>query len=212
MRVCVVRLFCVPAKPLPLMRGEEMKTPHRFNELRLSMFSPESATKFPRLKGKASEVKHVTEAFLRTWEKVMRHDNREHRLIQVALLSAEKMESIIDENANNYRLPPHVADEWKKQRALFVQTNAALGHAYHTKGIFLFHFTVKYHYILHLALLGRVINPRVAWCFSGEDLMQRVKAIFQTCHFGSPPHRAAVKVLDKYAVALMWSLSKNPWK
>jgi hypothetical protein len=35
----------------------------------------------------------------------------------------------------------------------------------------LFQVTSKTHMALHCALLSKHINPRVVWCFSGEDMM-----------------------------------------
>ena len=36
--------------------------------------------------------------------------------------------------------------------------------------------TPKFHYLQHIAILSRVMNPRLAWCYPDEDFMRIIKA------------------------------------
>ena len=56
-----------------------------FSDLRLSMFVPGTARKFPVLKGKAAEVKHFGSALLSMWEKYMDKSHAPHRTARLAL-------------------------------------------------------------------------------------------------------------------------------
>ena len=125
---------------------------------------------------------------------------------------ATKMESILDHHKTEYKLPRGAAQEWGKSAHGFVQLNASLGHHFHGGGILLFHFTIKSHYLLHLSLLAPFTNPRLAWCYSGEDLMHTVRVLFSGAHSGSPPHVAATKAMQKYAQAVGMLLMKKVFK
>ena len=81
---------------------------------------------------------------------------------------ADRLEGILSQTKNDYVLPPAVADEWKQCCQGIVQMNVRLAHHYHPRKIMLFHFTIKFHMLCHLALLGKGLNPRLAWCYSGE--------------------------------------------
>ena len=170
------------------------------------------ANKFPKLKGKAAEIKHLTAALLSTFEKHMDPTNVQHKHVKLVLVMACKLDEIIDAHPDEYRLPTAVSADFKKTCQVLVQGSAALGQHYHNLGIFLFHFTVKHHYLLHIAILSEFMNPRLGWCFAGEDMMHKVKTIYHGCHRGSPPHKAADKALQKYCQGLAICFLSNVWK
>ena len=76
---------------------------------------------------------------------------------------AVRIETILDNSADEYILAPGDAVEYKKASYAFVQLNTSLGHHFHARHLLLFSFTIKFHYALHLALMVAFINPRVAW-------------------------------------------------
>ena len=82
-----------------------------------------------------------------------------------------------------------------------------LCHHFHTKGIFLFNFVPKNHYLYHLAQLGKHMSPKLAWCYQGEDLMHKVKVLAQSSFRGTAPKNLGNKVLGKYIVGLSHALS-----
>lgn len=184
--------------------------PHRYSEIRLSMFAKPGD--FPKLKGKAAEIRHLAGPLEYAFRQFMDRACLQHKQVLLMLQLAIKMESILDANKDEYRLPADAAAEWKKSAHGFVQLTTALAHHFHGGGILLFHFTIKSHYLLHLALLASETNPRLAWCYSGEDLMHLVRVMFGGSHRGAPPHVAVNKVMKKYAQAVGMMLMHRMWR
>ena len=189
---------------------KDLKEDITLGELRVSMHwnGPDH---FPCLKTKAAETKHLVHALLCAFEKLMAPGDEQHKLVLLLLKLAARIESIMDVNKDEYVLSPVVAEDWKKTCQAFVLANAKLGHYYHPRKIMLFHFTIKFHYLCHIALLGRRLNPRVAWCYCGENMMQVCKAIVQSSHLGSPPPVVVNKVMTKYARGLSLKCAGNVW-
>ena len=76
--------------------------------------------------------------------------------------------------------------------------------------ILLWHFTIKFHYMLHIGNMAAFCNPRNAWCYAGASLMQRVRILVQSSCRGLPAHKLGEKCLKKYCLALGMTLSKEP--
>ena len=188
-----------------------MKEDSRLGELKVSMYYIGNRS-FPKLKSKAAETKHLCNALLYAFQKLMNPDDEQHKLVVVLLKLAVRMESIMEANKDEYVLSPAVAEDWKKSCQAFVLANTKLGHHYHPRHIMLFHFTIKFHYLCHIALLGRRLNPRIAWCYCGEKMMQICKAIVQSSHLGSAPPVVVNKVMLKYARGLSLKCRRDMWR
>ena len=180
-------------------------------ELRVSMFW-NGNDHFPCLKSRAAETKHLAGALLYAFGKLRDPANEQHQWVYRLMQLIVRLEVIIEDNKMNYVLQPDVAEEWKKCCQGVVQMEARLGQHYHPKKITLFHFTIKFHYLCHLALLGKGLNPRLAWCYSGEKMMQVTKQIVQASHLGSPPWLVSSKSILKYARGLSLHCVDNVWK
>ena len=167
---------------------------------------------FPRLKSRAAETKELAAALLHVFSKFMDGANEQHRLIKLLLTLVVRLETITAENKESYTLPDDVAEDWLKTGQGIFQVNTKLAHFFHPKRIMLFHVTIKFHYLLHLALIGKVINPRLAWCYAGESMMLVVKRIVQSSHLGSPPQLVVNKVMAKYARGLSLACCPDVWK
>ena len=96
--------------------------------------------------------------------------------------------------------------QFRKSIFAFVQLNTDLGNFFHNSGIQLFNHTVEFHYMLHIAEISAYINPRMGWCYSGEDYMKKMKTLVQGSHRGTNPALVVSKVMRSYAVALGLSL------
>ena len=190
---------------------EAHRVSHRFNDIRLSMYVGQAGD-FPRLKRRAGEIKHLTGALRSVFMKYMDPGNTQHKQVKMLLAMASEMDLIVDSHPHDFKFPPGVAANSLKCCQGFVQINTALDHHYHPAGILLFHHTIKYHYLLHIGMVAHYISPRLAWCFSGEDMMAKVKRILAASHRGAPPHKAANKVMQKYAQGLGMSLLSDLWK
>eukprot|EP00969_Alexandrium_andersonii_P362752 15460385-Alexandrium_andersonii.AAC.1 len=103
------------------------------------------------------------------------------------------MEQLLDEHRDEFVLPPAKAREFVQAAFALDALVTGLGNFYHTRGIHLFNFTIKFHYMLHISLETAVINPRMGWCYSGEEMMFRAKKIVQASYRGTPAHCWAAK-------------------
>ena len=87
----------------------------------------------------------------------------------------------------------------------------AIGQHFQNQGLALSNFTIKFHYLLHLAHICEYINVRLAWCYSGEDLMHVVKTLVQSSHRGCRPSLVPAKVMRKYTFGLGLHLNRRRW-
>ena len=74
----------------------------------------------------------------------------------------------------------------------------------------LFTCTSKTHAICHSALLSRYLNPRLVWCFIGEDMMSTVQQLTQACTKGNTPLSGPMKSLEHWRLAM--HLEWQSWK
>ena len=128
--------------------------------------------------------------------------NEQHRDVRLAQRASAGLEDIIDQNARAYRLQGQPAFKFAHPCFLYVGAVSNLGMHYHARGMWLFHFTIKFHYLLHIGLDCTEINPRVGWCYGGEDMMRIVKIVVQSCARGTAPQALVGKVGKKYMVGL----------
>ena len=69
--------------------------------------------------------------------------------------------------------------------------------------------TTKFHYLLHIGLISQYMNPRCAWCYSGESLTHEVRILVQSSCRGVSAPGANDKCINKYALGLGMSWSKG---
>lgn len=173
----------------------------RLDDLKVSKYY-RGADKFPLLKGRAAELRHLPHPLLGVFRLHMDRASDVDRKIELLLQMACQMEDIITDHRHLYAWPEDVSSAYLKAIRVFVQCNQSLGHEFHERGKFLFHMTMKYHYMLHIGLRARHLNPTLGWCFSGETMMKRVKGLCASSHKGSTPLRATQKVFEKYCFGL----------
>jgi hypothetical protein len=182
----------------------------RFGSLRLTMF--DRPGEFPRLKGKAGELRHFGRPLLFAFDRLMDAGNQLHRQIRLGLLYSIEIENILDEHADDFRLPP-VAATWLNTRiANLLTIQTSLARRLQDAGELMFHTTIKSHYLVHIGLNAAQLNPRMSWCYSGEDLMQKAKLLIQGSQSNNPPQRVVPKVMLKYVMALAYTMFSNIWR
>jgi hypothetical protein len=96
-----------------------------------------------------------------------------------------------------------LAQKFLTSTVLLCQIVTWLGNYYHTRGQRLFNFTFKFHLIQHAAFLARHLNPCRTWCYSGEDLMQRIKKIVESnARCRAKRHVVCSNAMETYARGL----------
>ena len=175
----------------------------KFQNLTLKMFENEP---FPCLKGKAAEIRHFGAPLLCAFKEYMDRGDQTQRQVCLALELVCRMEQIVDDHRETYKWPEPIAKEFEKCTVTFCQLSTAIGNAFHDRGVKLFNYTIKYHYLLHIGLMCHFLNPVLAWCYQGEDLMKIVKHLIQSSHSGSAPPLAVSKTITKYVNGLGYDL------
>ena len=59
---------------------------------------------------------------------------------------------------------------------------------------------------MHFGLSCSELSPRVGWCYSGEDMMGRIKTLVQASCRGTAPQKLMPKMLLKYSIGLSYAL------
>ena len=192
--------------------GKEHNVRDRFGNLKLSMFtSPESPwAAFPKLKGRASEVRSLGPALTRFWESQMDRGSAVHKQVHLALRASCALEDVLTLHKDDIRLPPTAAAEIKRAIHAFLTRLTALGAHFHNTGTKLFNITIKAHYLAHVAEISEWWNPRLGWCYAGEDYMNKVKKLAANCLRGTPAPLVSRKFLHKYALGMHIRLSERP--
>jgi hypothetical protein len=176
-------------------------TKYTYDELKVAMFWA-GGDNFPSLKGKAAEVKDLTVPLLVAAHKHLDAENDVHKLILKGLEMCTRMEELLERHKDEYRFPIDARAEFRDAAHAFYQINTSLARHFHPHHIVLFHHAIKFHYALHLGLAVDYINPRLSWCYSGEDFMMKVKLIVQACYSGTAPILVPPKVMAKYIQGL----------
>jgi len=179
---------------------------HRFGGLKRSMF--ENADDFPRLKGAANELRHFGAPLAHVFNLHCDNTVEIQRHMKMGLKATVDMENIMSVWSAVYRWPRNVHREFDRNAIKFCLVQTALGEHFHPLRIALFHFTIKSHYLLHIALASLYINPRLGWCYSGEDMMGKVKHLIQGTYRGTPVHVLVSKTMRKYANGLAFDMSR----
>ena len=182
-------------------RYQELGIKERYNDIRTSMYDRGDA-QFPRLKGQAAEIKHVVSVLEAVFKELMDRSCRQHKQVELLLGFCHNIESILDKYADCYRLPADAAESFNTSCWSIFQLTTSLAQFYHAQSIMLFNLTIKFHYMLHLGLMSRYINPRRTWCYVGEDFMKKVKHLTQASHSGTSPVLVVSKVVRKYILGL----------
>jgi hypothetical protein len=162
-----------------------------------------------RLRGKASELRHLGRALLHAFRAVLALDlagwtNEQRDLHQLILTGIElniELDVILDENSGwrihglAYRQLVQKAHDFACLYNELARRTAAMEHE-------LFQITIKLHHLLHLARSSCHMHPKATWCFAGETFMKICKKLMATCTRSHTPWEATGKFCQKYRYAL----------
>ena len=71
-----------------------------------------------------------------------------------------------------------------------------------------FHIVAKHHTFIHLLWNSRYLNPRMQWCFKGEDFVGQISKLTHSISMGVSSTRLSLKVAPKYRVLLHFKLTR----
>ena len=130
-------------------------------------------------------------------------------MIRLALQSSLQVDRIIDQYPGSIRLPREAAEELITHGFTYLNTCTLLANRYNVAGDMIFNVTVKAHFFAHILLRSRYLNPRRAWCFSGERFMLIMRKLTASCVRGITLKELSGKLLTKYRHGLSLALSEN---
>ena len=134
-----------------------------------------------------------------------------HIQVRTLLQCSCEMERIVDAHKNEYVWPTDVAAQFKTCGFAYNTLMSALCKAYGRRGLQsmkLFNVVPKNHYLAHICLVSQYINPRLAWCYMGEDFMQRIRKVAGGCMRGCNPVIAGQRTISSYRTGFAFHLSK----
>ena len=188
---------------------EELQVPTRFNSMKPTMFLP-SGSPFPRLKGKAAEVKWFVQALAIAAKTFLDKNKKEEQWMMAGLDASVTIEKILKDNKDTIVLSKQDAAEFLKATYTFNLLVTALAQHFHPKGVNLFNYTIKNHYLIHAGLQAQHLNPRKGWCYAGEDFMQKIRRLWQSSCHGASPLKVGSTVVRKYCKGMHSIMAARP--
>ena len=69
-------------------------------------------------------------------------------------------------------------------------------------GLRVFDGVQKRQYLVHSCYIAQWLNPRLTWCSKGEDYMDNMQVVLQSCARGSKPHQVNNNALDNIPLVI----------
>ena len=175
---------------------------------KLSMFVRKSG--FPKLRGKAAEIKHFSQVAVHLWKKYMKKSGDDdtvklHRLTKLLLAKVHELNTILDNyptSSGFYALPDDVGNLFIKTCFTMVQLHKQLCDFCKQREIKAFNITAKSHCMLHSALHCKTLHPGLVWCYQGESFMRVIQRVLQSCIRGNHPFNAMSKTTRHYQLGM----------
>jgi hypothetical protein len=185
------------------------KTPVQYRYLnKLTMFVKKK--NFPKLRGRASEIRHFGPALLHVWQHYYNPGILWHRRIELMLKCNIKMERILTNHASAVVLPKNAADDFQCAAFSMAQLQTQVAEHFLTEGgQHLFDITSKIHMVLHTALLSHHISPRRVWCFMGEDFMHCCQILATHCATGNRSPDVIAKMVRHWRLGMHFNFTSS---
>ena len=160
--------------------------------------------KMPKLKGRGAEVKALIPALHWVWTtQYHQAGDQQHEEIALGFQCSARLDEILIENKDEFKLSGEVAAEFEACVWVFLLMQNSLAMHYSGLGLLLFDITPKSHYLAHIGLSAKFLNPRLGWCYAGEDFMHTVKTLGSAAAIGNSPSMVGRKLVSKYKVGLI---------
>ena len=174
--------------------------PTQYGNLGLTSFhdpaKPRAA--YPKLKGRAAEVKWLAPALQAVWARHMRHGVEQDHWVAGCLASLCQMQSILDSDSRNFFLEPGQVLHFRTLVDQHLSLYSRLAAAADSVGDLLWTVAPKHHLMWHLAWKSQYLHPRRGSCYQDEDFMRRMKGMVQGCTASNAMHKVPLAVLHKY--------------
>ena len=144
---------------------------------------------------------------LAAWKHWMDGEDRQHQRIKLALQCSVKIDKLIDGPGNEFVMEGDTLAAYRKAIRCFLVLQNSLAKYYNPRSIQIFDVTIKSHYLDHSGDQAAWLHPKKAYCYCGEDLMQKIKTVVtHACH-GMCAQGVGRNVMEKYCAGMHFELS-----
>ena len=167
-------------------KGDKTRQKFRPRLDKLSMF--QKAKGFPKLKGRAADIRGLDKAMMACWEHHLDSDNPQYLQISALLQLNVEVHDVLDRfspKMGYLALPDNVHAEVLPKCFQMVQLHVQLQDHYAATDLQIFNLTSKTHFCLHTMQLSNAIHPYLTWCFKGETKMKAVQRLWKSCLDGN---------------------------
>ena len=190
------------------------KEPHKYRQRldKLSMFVKTSG--FPKLKGRASDIKGLHGALKACWNHFMRPDCQQDQQVSAFLTLNSEIHELLDAFSPKYgffNIPSPQCEELYNKGLAMSQLHVCLLEYFQAQEVQIWNITTKTHFCLHTLFLARYIHPSLTWAFKGETTMKAVQTLWRSCLAGNK-HWAVCKVAALKMRHLMHIQNQGDWK
>eukprot|EP00438_Fugacium_kawagutii_P005243 Skav235426 [mRNA] locus=scaffold473:10773:12278:- [translate_table: standard] len=165
---------------------------------KLSMFVKKG---YPKLKGRAADIRSLDKALLAAWQTWMIAGNLQHQQIFVLLQLNVSVRDALDSYSPKFgypALPSEIHQQVVTQSFQMSQLHLQLMEFFKAQGRQLFNITTKTHFCLHSLLLADSVHPYLTWCFQGEAQMRTVQTLWKSCLVGNKHFQCCRTAALKY--------------
>ena len=180
---------------------DAQQIPHkdRYTSLRLSQFKTmQPIAKLPKFKGTGQQCKGLTRVIANVFRLYWNPGVHAHVRIVEGLEAMRETDRLYLLHRYANRMPQSDSDRVIAASFKFCQICTGLVRHFHGLRMPVFHYTLKHHYCLHIALSTKYLNPWHAECSSGEDYMKFAKRLVRGCMYGNRIYKVANVAVQKY--------------
>ena len=115
------------------------------------------------------------------------------------------MDEMLEANRKTIKFSHEVYAEFETVGFNFLIVFNALGHYYSSvcrPALKLFNVIIKAHYLAHCIMQAKYVNPRLGWCYAGDDFMFRVRRLLAACVKHNGPAAATVSLATAYRLGM----------
>ena len=161
---------------------------------------------FPKLAGRASEIKNFVPALAAVWSERMEADNVAHQAVLFGLCNSAVMDDILDRYPHVDKLPEDEAQHYTTAAWNYARAQQACAEHFnkeHGGSLMIFDITCKTHWLMHGPEDAKFLNPRLSWNYSGESFMGNAKTLLASCCAGNTASQSTNKFAEKYGHAIL---------
>ena len=183
-------------------KRNKIKNRYQQRLCKLSMFQKQKD--FPKLKGKASEIKGLCATFVDMWKNFV-PETEEYKKVEVLLKLNKNFEDILSDypvSEGHFALPAGAARQLVQNFRNFGALYVHLSDYYKEQEIRVFNVTSKVHATQHVVERSGEIHPALTSCWRGEDYMGKLGKMMASSVKGVSREEASFKLNMKNRLAM----------